>query len=810
MHKKILHFKSGYGIIKQGLRVIYEVYNYKGYVIFMKNTKKKKYLFVDELKRIKLCGLAMSVCAVILVFAIASVSKLVFSRSAQRYLNKQVVETAANISSQISYEVSSQVNSWYAELEYAGSALLSHDSGTELGHPGANRLDIRLDDLANTAHSEFNEIGLILDKGEIYFSENKRKDISSRDYWIALSNGEHDECVESINDGDYAGNLLFAVRTSDKGKYINGEKIVGIAGLVSKERAVKILEADVFGENALYTILADYNGNVVVDTEIENRIENNVFEVYQHYMDDAALDKIKDDFKSGSSGIARMVDGDVPFYAYYSSISRGDNSNSLKNNTVDGWRILIMTKESSITQIISALFNESRVLLYVILAVFTAVLIAACLIERRNKLTECRLASIDSVTGVLNNKRFCSDANILLERDNRNYLLLAFNISQFRIINNELGHDRGDLVLRKIGETLQENLRNDELVTHSFADRFLLLVRSHGRSPVETAEDFRQRLSEVRYPDDVKIKFNAGVYVIRQDEKDISHAMDCARFAQAKTKDKSSNGIVVYSQEMFDKQREEYKFEKRAVEAIQKGYFTVYYQMKMDIQNNRWCGAEALVRWIDPVLGFISPGEFIPLFEKNGFVKILDKYVFEKVCSDIEGLIKSGEKCCPVSVNVSKKHLENEDFFTEYESILSRYDIPHDLIEFEITENMIVENEELLRRFIDRVHDLGCTCSLDDFGSGYSSFNMVKEFAFDTIKLDREFFYGSNGFDDSSKTIVESLIDLSHKLGKSVISEGIENKEQVDFLRSSKCDAIQGFYFSKPAPFEESLKKLND
>lgn len=772
----------------------------------MRDFKKKKYLFVDELKRIKISGLVMSIAAVIIIFMIGAVSKLIYSHSAEGYFNKQAVKTVTNISNQIAYEVSSQVNSWYAELEYADSDLLSQGDSENL-YADADELDLRLKTLGKAKHSEFNDIGLILENGEIYFSNDNRIDISDRDYLSVFMNDSSKECAESINDGVYAGNLLFAVKTNEKERYIDGNRVIGVAGLVSRDRAVKILETDVFGKNGMYAVLSDYDGNIIVDTQTDWKIKGNIFDAYKKYSDTKELNEMENNFRNGVSGIIKMEYENSSFFAYYLPINLNGDSVETNNKSIAGWRIIVMTRESAITGIISELFNESRVFLYIVLSIFAMVLVIACIVEMRNKIAECRLASLDSVTGVLNNKRFCRDANVLLERNGENYMLMAFNISQFRIINNELGHDRGDTVLKTIGEILQNNIDKDELVTHSFADRYLLLVKKRNEEPTETAEYFRKLLSDAEYPDDVDIKFNAGVYVIRPNERDISRAMDCARFAQSKAKEKGGMGIVVYSQEMFDKQKEEYILERRAAEAIEKGYFTVYYQMKMDIQNNTWCGAEALVRWIDPVLGFISPGEFIPLFERNGFVKILDKYVFDRVCSDIEKLVKNGEKCYPISVNVSKKHLENKNFFAEYESILSKYDIPHHLIEFEITENMIVENEELLKKFIDRVHSLGCTCSLDDFGSGYSSFNMVKEFAFDTIKLDREFFYGSNGFDDSSRTIVESLIDLSHKLGKSVISEGIENEEQVAFLKNSKCDAIQGFYFSRPAPFEESLKK---
>ncbi|MDO5398445.1 MAG: GGDEF domain-containing protein [bacterium] len=766
-------------------------------------TNKSKNLFTEELKRIKKVGILMGIFAVLFIFLIFILSHLTYSRSAEKYFAKQAVETLTNISEQMSEKISAHINSWYVELKYVGKAVSQTDLDEDI-------YDV-IKKINAVRYSEFDDIGVMTKDGRIYFDKDKVVDISSEPYIK--------ECIESGN--EYAGcpevrafenSLVFSIPyTSGGDKIINGERIIGSVGLIDKERVSAWLDTKVFGEKGTYIVITDKDGKIIANNDKTKEVGLNILDTLNSYVyDEESFEALKTGLESGSSGDLYMDDQSVKFITYYAPLNYTLSDDDETDFSIEEWRILVMTREAVITKNISELFDESRIFLYAVLLIFAVVLVLTCLMYSKNKLTECVLKSIDMLTGVYNNKCFEKDANILLSRGNGDYAAIAFNISKFRFINNEIGHEKGDIVLKTVGKTILDNLREDELVTHSFADRFMMLVKLRGRTPEETVDYFRTKLNEAEYPDGIKMKFNAGVYKIKPDEHDISLPMDCARFAQDRIREKNgaNNGIMIYSQEMLDKQKSEFEFERRAAEAVEKGYFKVYYQLKRDIQNNRWCGAEALVRWIDPKLGFISPGEFIPLFEKNGFVKTIDKYVFECVCRDIDNLIKSGNKVCPVSVNVSRKHLDNNDFMYEYEKILLSYDIPHELIEFEITETMIAENEELLKKFISWVHGLGCKCSLDDFGCGYSSFNMVKEFDFDTIKLDRKFFYGSNGFDSSSQQIVESLIDLSHKLGKSVISEGIENEEQVAFLKSRRCDAVQGFYFSKPAPLDESIGKL--
>jgi EAL domain-containing protein (putative c-di-GMP-specific phosphodiesterase class I) len=246
--------------------------------------------------------------------------------------------------------------------------------------------------------------------------------------------------------------------------------------------------------------------------------------------------------------------------------------------------------------------------------------------------------------------------------------------------------------------------------------------------------------------------------------------------------------------------------ENRMKSALKNEEFQIYLQPKYDISQNKIAGAEALVRWADPNRGLIPPNDFIPLFENNGFILDLDLYVFDRTCHLLRQWIDRGVNPVVISVNLSRAYLHDFTFLGKFEEIRRKYEVPSNLIELELTETVVFENMEILTDIINLIHDLGYSCSIDDFGSGYSSLNILKNIPVDTIKIDRGFFIGENSDTVKSDTIVRSVIDLARKLKMKTVSEGVEYKDQVDFLKEAKCDMIQGYYFSKPIPITEFEK----
>ena len=241
--------------------------------------------------------------------------------------------------------------------------------------------------------------------------------------------------------------------------------------------------------------------------------------------------------------------------------------------------------------------------------------------------------------------------------------------------------------------------------------------------------------------------------------------------------------------------------ENKMEQALQNKEFIVHYQPKYDLNTEKVAGAEALVRW-NSDKGLIMPGEFIDLFERNGFVLKLDLYVFEVVCADIRKWLDEGRKVLPIAVNVSRLHLLDTDFVSEYGALISKYRVPPELLELELTENMPMASEDFLVEVFNNIARLGVSLAIDDFGSGYSSLNILHTMPFDTLKIDQMFFQNKTG-SERGRRIIETVVLMAQKLGITVVAEGVETKEQVAFLKAIGCNMVQGFYFAKPMPSYE-------
>ena len=229
-------------------------------------------------------------------------------------------------------------------------------------------------------------------------------------------------------------------------------------------------------------------------------------------------------------------------------------------------------------------------------------------------------------------------------------------------------------------------------------------------------------------------------------------------------------------------------------------------QPKISTNKEVLAGAEALVRWIHPTEGFIPPNKFIPIFERNGFILKLDDYMLEEIAKQQAQWIEQGRKVVPISVNVSRAHFAKEDLAEHICSIVNKYRVPHNVIELELTESAFFDDKEVLLNTVRKLRDAGFVVSMDDFGAGYSSLNSLKELKLDVLKLDADFFRGVET-QERGMLIVSEVIDLAKKLDMKIVAEGIESREQVDFLTEQECDLIQGYFYAKPMPISEFEEK---
>ena len=435
------------------------------------------------------------------------------------------------------------------------------------------------------------------------------------------------------------------------------------------------------------------------------------------------------------------------------------------------------------------------------------------LMEERKKLEV--LAFVDSVTGGMNRTRFDLDARAVLDGARPNeYALVSLDLKKFKLLNDIYGIENGDMVLAHINRCITSRLREGELVGRMASDEFNILMKYESKEEVlvrlgEMARAINRHNGYVDQP--FNLTFVAGIYVVDKPSISVTVARDRANVAR-----KNVHGVlreqeinaVFYSDEDRVALLREKKMENRMYEALENGEFSVYLQPKVRLQDDTIAGAEALVRWVYPDEGIVSPNEFIPLFERNGFIVELDLHVFEQVCRATRRWIDEGRDPVPVSVNMSRVHFNEPDFLDPYEEIRTRYDVDPRYLEFEFTESIVFDGVEEFEQIVAEIHTLGYRCSMDDFGSGFSSLNTLKDIDVDVLKLDRAFFASEEGVQERGGAVVSSVIDLAEKLDMDTVAEGIEQTIQVECLKDTSCTMVQGYVFHRPVPLPEFERML--
>lgn len=421
------------------------------------------------------------------------------------------------------------------------------------------------------------------------------------------------------------------------------------------------------------------------------------------------------------------------------------------------------------------------------------------------------MSEFDDLTSLYNkNKFFTATKKMIIENPDKNFVIVRFDIDRFQLINSFFGMNEGDKLLEYIADNLRIIVKEFECATFARieADVFAACVPYRGVDKLnEQTNTAREMLK--KYPLDFSISLTFGVYIIDDVNIPVNVMLDRASLAAHKVKDNYLVNFSVYTDEMSTILEKEQEISNEMDAALEDGQFVVYYQPKYDVKSNLPCGAEALVRWNHPVKGLISPGLFIPVFEKNGFILQLDYYVWESVCKSIREWTDKGFPLNPVSVNMSRVNLYNPKLIDNLCRIADKYKVPHELLHIEVTESAYTENHNIISEMIDKLHAEGFTILMDDFGSGFSSLNILKDMNIDILKIDMNFFKVSK-IPGRAENIVASIIRMAKWLNLPVIAEGVEKINQVDLLREIGCEYIQGYYYSKPLPiadYEQLIQK---
>lgn len=428
-----------------------------------------------------------------------------------------------------------------------------------------------------------------------------------------------------------------------------------------------------------------------------------------------------------------------------------------------------------------------------------------------------RRTELDPLTGGRTKRRYLTDSAKAVKKSSpEEWAVIVFDIDKFKFINDRLGYDEGNRMLERLYKTVGDHMENGEIYARISGDVFACTVRNSPDNGMEMRlnnifTEFNRRNSLfVSYP----VLFSAGVCRLEQcAEKDgaadFNTAIDRCNIARQAIKGKHGSTVAFYDGKIRDKALREKDFENIMPQALEKREFMCYLQPKYGTKSRRIEGAEALIRWNSKEFGFVVPNDFIPLSEKNGFVVELDFFILEEVCKAMRRWLDSGKTPVVISVNQSRLHLSDDDYIWRLREIVDKYEIPYEYLELELTESVFTEDADLMLKIMQKLHDIGFKLSIDDFGSGYSSLNMLKDIPADVVKIDREFFNGTVN-SEKGRAVISTVVDLAKNLDMQVISEGVETVEQVDFLQEIECNMIQGFYFAKPMTvreFEELWEK---
>ncbi|MEK4485459.1 EAL domain-containing protein [Psychrobacillus sp. FSL H8-0484] len=424
------------------------------------------------------------------------------------------------------------------------------------------------------------------------------------------------------------------------------------------------------------------------------------------------------------------------------------------------------------------------------------------------------LTLTDHLTSISNRSSF-NELLFNLITDSKNspskHAILFIDLDRFKQINETLGNEVGDLLLIEVANRINTVVRDSDIFARYGGDEFLLAINSmeHQKEAVHFAKDIIKKLNKPFYinEDEIYITSSIGISIYPQDGVEVEELIHKADKAMYFAKQNGRNQYAFYFEELKRDSKRLLLLEAELRKAIQAKKITIAYQPKVSVDKQDIIGVEALVRWTSDKLGFVSPGEFIPLAEDTGLIIPLSELIIEKVCLDILDWRKEGINKLPVSINIAALHFQQDDFIERINEIVMQYNCSPQQLELELTERTVMHDSEGIVSKLIKLKNMGFKISIDDFGTGYSSLSYLNRFPLNYLKIDSSFIQRITSLKDK-QAIVDSIILMAHRLHLKVVAEGVETKDQVKLLKEMDCDIIQGYYYSKPIPSTELLDFL--
>ena len=647
------------------------------------------------------------------------------------------------------------------------------------------------------AYGHFNLMGVALSNGTVIYSDPTVTPLSHNAVAQVLKHTAQNQFYLTVRppENGYKSYILIQAIPLDP----NDGLPVGALFSVQKDTYYRdVLALSSMGSDG-HALIVDRNGDIVLS--YEKLPAKNIFSILQRYTLDmpSTVDVLRQDMAAGKQVLV----------GYYTD----DNLHNFLQFVpleMNGWYMVSAVPAKYVEAQATQVAKLSLILFGVVFVVFYLLVFFIMRVREDSNRQLFTTAFVDPLTGADNFNRMCEQFQSRLAGLNGKAALVLFDINKFKVINDLHGYERGNEVLKGVAQVLQQELAPEESFCRLAADNFVLHLKyDERRSFLKRLNTLGTQLKRNCTVADscLMLDISFGIYEIIEDIP-FYIMLDRAHLALEHAKTRTFDKCEFYDVADRDRIVAEQQIENTMEAALSNGEFEIYLQPKCDFVTGEILGAEALVRWNHDGR-IVRPDEFIPLFERNGFILKLDMFILEEAARHLAMWQANSMPVVPLAVNFSRLHLNDSRFIPQLRRIMAQYNVPNKLIEAEITESVIFNNLERAQEVVAGLHLYGFPVAMDDFGSGYSSLNVLKELKFDSIKLDKEFL---SGFEENPRAqkVIEGAINMIKNLGVKVVTEGVETREQADFLRKCGADLAQGYFFSRPVTvgtFEQLLQK---
>ena len=723
---------------------------------------------------------------IIILILFTTTSLIIYINKVQNLTNKSTLNSLKELTKQDVAKIQNNINEHIRILETIVNEIENNQlERSEQVFEIYNR---------NSGNNQFSRIAIMYETGETSTNDGQVVDLSKeKEKFFDENNIKISQTMQSKIDNKKIN--IYSKKTK------LGEEDVVILLVIETNKYEEIFIESIYSGNGNEYIITK-DGQIIAKSN-QNATDTNIFENIERFIDNNKKNKnelndIKQNIQNNKNSENIVYNGIKKYFITYQKLNIND------------WYLVIIAKGSAVAEELNQVIIIMLIMSILIILVITIVSIYIVMSEKRKEKSLYNLAYTDQITKLGNYNYFIKEGQRNLEKESiKERYLIVLDIDKFKTFNKKYGHKMGDKLLKKIGEELTKILSENSIICRISNDIYGIIIWNI-KNIDKKAENICKKLSKIKIEDmSCTIFVYLGIYEIINNKYNILECFDKAIVAHNKAKGNSERQYYIYNEKIELQLEKENEIENIMQEALENKEFVIYYQPKISTKNDKITEAEALVRWFRNGK-LIPPNEFIPIFEKNRFIIKLDKYIFEEVCKDLnEWKQKNVNLKVPmISINISKEHFYEEEFIKEFVDIAKKYNIDPKEIELEITESATLNNQIDVIKVMNNIKKYGFRISLDDFGTGTSTLGMLQTMPIDTLKIDK-IFVDKIDFNNTDKNIIEYIIYIAKKLNLKTVAEGVENINQVNYLKSIGCDMIQGYYYSKPVSkgtFLQSLK----